>query len=382
MHNAATRAEAMALISTAAAAADAGGPSWRGSPGPTGPACVMGVVNVTPDSFSDGGRWATPDAAIAHGRELLADGADLLDVGGESTRPGRHPAAGRPRSSPGSSRSSRALAGDGATVSVDTMRSRGGRGRRRGRRRASSTTSPAASPTRGCYEVVAASGAAYVAMHWRAHSDTMQQHASYDGPGGVVAAVRDELAERVEAMLAAGIAPDRIVLDPGIGFAKTAEHNWALLRGLGPIADLGFPVLVGASRKSFLGSLLAGPDGVARGVEDREHASSALHVLLAQEGVWGLRTHDVRAAHDALRALARWNRTPSPHRGHLHDRRAPGPAHRHRDRVLRLPRRLRAREARGTAVRGGSHPGPRHPRGGRQSTTCATPSTTGVSWPR
>jgi dihydropteroate synthase len=112
-------------------------------------------------------------------------------------------------------------------------------------------------------------------------------------------------------MLAAGIGPERIVLDPGIGFAKNKEHNWVLLRGLGPITDLGFPVLVGASRKSFLGSLLAGPDGVARGVEDREHASSALHVLLAQEGVWGLRTHDVRAAHDALRALARWNRTPS-----------------------------------------------------------------------
>ena len=103
------------------------------------------------------------------------------------------------------------------------------------------------------------------------------------------------------------------MLDPGLGFAKTAEHNWALLRGLGPISSLGFPVLVGASRKSFLGSLLAGSDGVARGVEDREHAASALHVLLAQEGVWGLRTHDVRAAHDALRALARWNETePTP----------------------------------------------------------------------
>jgi dihydropteroate synthase len=112
-------------------------------------------------------------------------------------------------------------------------------------------------------------------------------------------------------MLAAGIDAGRIVLDPGLGFAKTAEHNWSLLRGLAPLAALGFPVLVGASRKSFLGSLLAGPDGVARGVEDREHASSALHVLLAQQGVWGLRTHDVRAAHDALRALARWNETES-----------------------------------------------------------------------
>jgi dihydropteroate synthase len=125
----------------------------------------------------------------------------------------------------------------------------------------------------------------------------------------VVANVRAELLARVDAALAAGVAADALVIDPGLGFAKTADHNWALLRGLAPIAGLGFPVLVGASRKSFLGSLLAGPDGVARGVEDREHASSALHVLLAQEGVWGLRTHDVRAAHDALRALARWNAT-------------------------------------------------------------------------
>ena len=270
---------------------------------------LMGVVNVTPDSFSDGGRWATPAAAIAHGRELLLDGADILDVGGESTRPG----ATRPLVSDELARVVpviAALAGDGATVSVDTMRSEVALAAvEAGARIVNDVSGGLADPR--MHEVVAASGAAYVAMHWRAHSDTMQQHASYDGPGGVVAAVRDELAERVEAMLAAGIGPERIVLDPGLGFAKNAEHNWALLRGLGPITDLGFPVLVGASRKSFLGSLLAGSDGVARGVEEREHASSALHVLLAQEGVWGLRTHDVRAAHDALRALARWNQTPS-----------------------------------------------------------------------
>ena len=270
---------------------------------------LMGVVNVTPDSFSDGGRWATPDAAIAHGRELLLDGADILDVGGESTRPG----ATRPLVTEELARVVpviAALAGDGATVSVDTMRSEVALAAvAAGARIVNDVSGGLADPR--MHEVVAESGAAYVAMHWRAHSDTMQQHASYDGPGGVVAAVRGELAERVEAMLAAGIGRERIVLDPGIGFAKNAAHNWALLRGLGPITGLGFPVLVGASRKSFLGSLLAGPDGVARGVEDREHASSALHVLLAQEGVWGLRTHDVRAAHDALRALARWNQTPS-----------------------------------------------------------------------
>ena len=270
---------------------------------------LMGVVNVTPDSFSDGGRWATPDAAIAHGRTLLVAGADILDVGGESTRPG----ATRPLVEDELARVVpviTALAADGAVVSVDTMRSEVALAAlEAGARIVNDVSGGLADPL--MLSTVASAGAAYVAMHWRAHSDTMQQHASYDGPGGVVAAVRDELAQRVEAMLAAGIERDRIVLDPGIGFAKTADHNWTLLRGLGPIADLGFPVLVGASRKMFLGSLLAGPDGVARGVEDREHASSALHVLLAQAGVWGLRTHDVRAAHDALRALARWNRTPA-----------------------------------------------------------------------
>jgi dihydropteroate synthase len=269
---------------------------------------LMGVVNVTPDSFSDGGRWATPEAAIAHGRELLVAGADVLDVGGESTRPG----ATRPLVEEELARVVpviAALAADGAVVSVDTMRSEVAHAAvEAGAAFVNDVSGGLADPR--MHETVAASGAAYVAMHWRAHSDTMQQHATYDGPGGVVAAVCDELAERVEAMLAAGIPRECIVLDPGLGFAKTAEHNWALLRGLAPLAALGYPVLVGASRKSFLGSLLAGPDGVARGVEDREHASSALHVLLAQEGVWGLRTHDVRAAHDALRALARWNLTP------------------------------------------------------------------------
>jgi len=154
-------------------------------------------------------------------------------------------------------------------------------------------------------DVVAASGATYVAMHWRAHADHMRDFAVYDGPGGVVAAVREELAGRVWAALAAGIAPDRLVLDPGLGFAKRPEHNWELLRDLGPLRDLGHPLLVGASRKSFLGRLLTGPGGAARPVDEREHANTALTVHLAQRGVWGLRVHDVRAASDALRVVAR-----------------------------------------------------------------------------
>ena len=264
---------------------------------------LMGVVNVTPDSFSDGGRWAEPDTAIAHARDLLAAGADILDIGGESTRPG----ATRPlveeelaRVVPVIS----ALAAEGAVVSVDTMRAEvAGAALAAGATLVNDVSGGLADPA--ILAVVADAGAPYVAMHWRAHSDHMRDFAVYDGPGGVVEAVRAELAARVEAMLAAGIAADRIVLDPGLGFAKRASHNWELLAGLDRIADLGHPVLVGASRKSFLGALLAGPDGAPRPVDQREAANTAVTVHLARAGVWGIRVHDVRASHDALRVVAR-----------------------------------------------------------------------------
>jgi len=264
---------------------------------------LMGVVNVTPDSFSDGGRWAEPDSAIAHARDLLAAGADILDIGGESTRPG----ATRPlveeelaRVVPVIS----ALAAEGAVVSVDTMRAEvAGAALAAGATLVNDVSGGLADPA--ILAVVADAGAPYVAMHWRAHSDHMRDFAVYDGPGGVVEAVRAELAARVDAMLAAGIAADRIVLDPGLGFAKRAPHNWELLAGLDRIADLGHPVLVGASRKSFLGTLLAGPDGAPRPVDQREAANTAVTVHLARAGVWGIRVHDVRASHDALRVVAR-----------------------------------------------------------------------------
>lgn len=264
---------------------------------------LMGVVNVTPDSFSDGGRWAEPDTAIAHARELLAAGADILDIGGESTRPG----ATRPlveeelaRVVPVIS----ALAAEGAVVSVDTMRAEvAGAALAAGATLVNDVSGGLADPA--ILAVVADAGAPYVAMHWRAHSDHMRDFAVYDGPGGVVEAVRAELAARVDAMLAAGIAGDRIVLDPGLGFAKRAPHNWELLAGLDRIADLGHPVLVGASRKSFLGALLVGPDGAPRPVDQREAANTAVTVHLARAGVWGIRVHDVRASHDALRVVAR-----------------------------------------------------------------------------
>ncbi|HEX6149523.1 dihydropteroate synthase [Nocardioides sp.] len=261
---------------------------------------LMGVVNVTPDSFSDGGRYFAPDAAVAHGRRLLADGADLLDIGGESTRPG----AVRPSLDEELSRVLpviEGLAGD-ATVSVDTMRSEVAReALHAGATVVNDVSGGLADPA--ILDVVAASGATYVAMHWRGHADRMQSLASYDE--GAVVAVCRELGERVAAARAAGIPDERLVLDPGLGFAKTAEHNWALLARLDEIAGLGFPLLVGASRKSFLGALLADAEGVPRPVDDREAAGAAITVLLAQRGVWGIRVHDVRASRDALKVWAR-----------------------------------------------------------------------------
>ncbi|MEJ7774646.1 MAG: dihydropteroate synthase [Nocardioidaceae bacterium] len=271
----------------------------------------MGVVNVTPDSFSDGGRHFDTETAVAHGRRLLDDGADILDIGGESTRPG----AARPSAAEELDRVVpviSALAGSGVEISVDTMRAEVAEAALAvGASIVNDVSGGLADPR--ILAVVAAAGATYVAMHWRGHSDRMQDFAVYDAPGGaddpdgpddVVTAVCRELGERVTAIRASGIAEERIVLDPGLGFAKTAEHNWALLRSLDSLRGLGCPLLVGASRKAFLGQVLAGPDGTARAVMDREAAGVALTVLLAQAGVWGIRVHDVRSSRDALRVVA------------------------------------------------------------------------------
>jgi dihydropteroate synthase len=270
----------------------------------TGLPVLMGVVNVTPDSFSDGGRWATTDAAIAHGRDLVVDGADILDIGGESTRPG----ATRPLVEEELGRVVpviRALSEDGVVVSVDTMRAEvAAEAVAAGATIVNDVSGGLADPR--ILDVVADSDATYVCMHWRAHSDRMTDFAVYDAPGGVLAAVRDELGQRVDAARAAGVPDERIVLDPGLGFAKKPAHNWRLLAGIPVLQSLGFRVLVGASRKSFLGTLLADAAGEPRPVDDREDATTALTVLLAQQRVWGLRVHDVRASRDALRTFARW----------------------------------------------------------------------------
>ncbi|WP_323792990.1 dihydropteroate synthase [Nocardioides sp.] len=269
----------------------------------------MGVVNVTPDSFSDGGRHADTDAALAHGLRLLDEGADILDIGGESTRPG----ATRPLVSEELERVVPVIAGlaaAGAVVSVDTMRSEvAAAALEAGATVVNDVSGGLADPE--ILAVVAAADATYVAMHWRAHADRMDRLAVYDGPGGVVGGVCRELAERVEVARAAGISDQRIVLDPGLGFAKRAEHNWDLVAALvpgGALHGLGFPLLVGASRKSFLGALLADEDGTPRPVGEREVAGHALTLVLAERAVWGVRVHDVIGTRDVLRL---WHKTRS-----------------------------------------------------------------------
>lgn len=257
---------------------------------------VMGILNVTPDSFSDGGAHSDAESAVDHGRRLVADGADLIDVGGESTRPGavRVPVSEElDRVIPVIT----GLAAAGVVVSVDTMRaSVAAAALAAGARIVNDVSGGLADPE--ILEVVAGSDAAYVAMHWRAHSTTMADFTDY-GPDGVVEGVRRELGERLAEIVAAGIDPERVWLDPGLGFAKTASQNWELLRSLSTLDDLGRPLLVGASRKSFLGSLLA-LEGKPRHVGEREFAHAALVALLARHGVECLRVHDVRATCDAL----------------------------------------------------------------------------------
>lgn len=265
---------------------------------------IMGVLNVTPDSFSDGGRYAATDAAIEHGLAMLRDGADILDVGGESTRPG----ATRPLPTEELDRVLpviEALAAAGAVVSVDTMRAEVAHAALAAGATVVNDVSGGLADPR-ILDVVAGSDAAYVAMHWRAHAQQMQDFAVYDGPGGVVAAVCEELGRRVDAAVAAGVLPERIILDPGLGFAKTTDHNWELLAGLDRLHELGHRLLVGASRKAFLGRLLADETGEPRPVAGRGDATTAVTTLLTRAGVWGVRVHDVRANRDAAQVAARW----------------------------------------------------------------------------
>jgi dihydropteroate synthase len=257
---------------------------------------VMGVLNVTPDSFSDGGRWSDPIHAIAHGRELHEAGADVVDVGGESTRPGAM------RVAPEDELARvlpviRALVDAGVPVSIDTMRAQVAQAAvDAGACLVNDVSGGLADPD--MLAMIASLSVPYIVMHWRGPSDVMGRFAAYDDP---VADVRRELADRLRAAESIGIDPRRIVVDPGLGFAKDAEHNWALLRGLAQIRALGHPVLVGASRKRFLGELLGG-----RPVDERDAATDAISALCAAAGVWAVRVHDVAGSRDAVTVGAAW----------------------------------------------------------------------------
>ncbi|MFF7385369.1 dihydropteroate synthase [Streptomyces griseoluteus] len=264
---------------------------------PTWDRCaVMGVVNVTPDSFSDGGRWFDTTAAVKHGLDLAAEGADLVDVGGESTRPGAtrvDEAEELRRVVP----VVRGLAAEGVTVSVDTMRAAvAEQALAAGAVLVNDVSGGLADPA--MLPVVARAGAPFVVMHWRGLLEGGTVRGVYED---VVTEVCDELHARVAAVLAAGVAPERVVVDPGLGFSKEAEHDLALLAHLDRLRALGHPLLVAASRKRFLGRVLAGPDGPTPPARERDAATAAVSALAAHAGAWAVRVHEVRATADAVR---------------------------------------------------------------------------------
>jgi dihydropteroate synthase len=264
----------------------------------------MGVLNVTPDSFSDGSDFLDPDAAIAHGLLLASQGADIVDVGGESTRPGaqRVPADEELRRV---KQVITELVAAGLVVSIDTMRAQVAEwALEAGVSLVNDVSGGLADPYMP--RLVAKAGVPYVVVHWRGHSRDMYSRAVY---ADVVSEVRDELTTRVDAVVAAGVDPGRIVVDPGLGFGKRPDHNWPLLTHLNDLGRLGgrtFPVLVGASRKRFLGLLLAGPDGTPRPFDGCDAATVAISALAATAGAWCVRVHQVPANADAVRVAAAW----------------------------------------------------------------------------
>ncbi|TAM67034.1 MAG: dihydropteroate synthase [Microbacteriaceae bacterium] len=266
----------------------------------------MGVLNVTPDSFSDGGLYADENAAVRRGIELARLGADIVDVGGESTRPGakRVPVdQEQARVIP----VIRALAEQGVRVSVDTM----------------NASTALAAATAGAQlindvsggladsamvDVVIATGLPYVVTHWRGHSTDMDAHATYTD---AAREVREELFARVGELIVRGVDSSRLIIDPGLGFAKASAHNWQVLAHLQEFERLGLPVLIGASRKRFVAELL--PAGAP--VVDRDVPTAMISALAAQAGVWGVRVHDVPSTRLALDVVAAWSAGREPDGG-------------------------------------------------------------------
>lgn len=272
----------------------------EGLPRP-GRCLVMGILNVTPDSFSDGDRYADTRRAVRHGLRMAREGADLVDVGGESTRPGADPVpldVELARVVP----VVRELAGAGVPVSVDTMHAEVAHAAvEAGACLVNDVSGGLADPAMAA--TVAAAGVPYVASHWRAPSREMEHHATY---GDVVGEVVSELLGRVKALTVAGLDPGRVILDPGLGFAKRARHDWQLLAHLHTLRSAGFPVLVGASRKRFIGAALDGWSEAACGADQRDAASAAVSALSAAAGVACVRVHDVRSSLHAVCMAAAW----------------------------------------------------------------------------
>jgi len=252
---------------------------------------VMGILNVTPDSFADGGRYSTTELALKRAEEMMSEGVEIIDVGGESTKPG----ADRITQAEEVARVIpviKELAKKDTPMSIDTTRaSVAEQAIKLGVSYVNDVSGGLADPE--MYKLIAKHPKVqYIIMHWRAHSKTMQDHAIYKD---VVKEVKEELEERIEDAIKAGVNPDQIIIDPGLGFAKLPEHNWELLRNIDRIALLGYPILIGASRKRFLGELTGSSNP-----DDREAASIAVTAMVAKQGVWGVRTHSVKPHRDAI----------------------------------------------------------------------------------
>jgi len=257
---------------------------------------VMGILNITPNSFADGGKYFSKTDAINHGRRLIAEGADIIDIGGESTRPG----AERVTEEEEMERVIpviEELLKDGAVVSVDTMRANVAKEAINLGVSYINDVSGGLADENMASVIAANSLIQYIVMHWRGHSKQMQSKAIYQD---VVREVKAELDERVTTLINQGVNPEQIILDPGIGFAKESEHNWELLKNIDRLQMLGYPLLVGVSRKRFLGELLN-----VNEPEGREFATISLTTELARQKVWGVRTHSVKAHKDAIAVIER-----------------------------------------------------------------------------
>ena len=255
----------------------------------------MGILNITPDSFADGGRHFSIDDALKRAEEMISEGVDIIDVGGESTKPGSDRISEveeEARVMPVIT----ALAKREIPLSIDTTRATiAEKAIKKGATFVNDVSGGLADPA--MYALIAKnSKIQYIIMHWRAHSKTMQEHATYKD---VVKEVKEELEERINSAIEAGVNPEQIIIDPGLGFSKLSEHNWELLRNIDRLALLGYPLLIGASRKRFLGELTG-----ATNPDEREAASIAITAMVAKQNVWGVRTHSVKPHRDAIATVA------------------------------------------------------------------------------